>query len=93
MTFLTVWTQDFRKSDRLPAPVVSELMATGAIQSAWKPNRKGKLKPALVIMGVEPKYRDGSCQMGPWVIEGNADDIEYHQSIVREWGKTRLRFA
>ena len=93
MTFLTVWTQDFQKSDRLPAPAVEELIASGAVKPAWKPNRKGKLKPVLVVLGIEPKYRDLSCQMGPAVIEGNAFDYEYHQAIVAEWGKHRYRFA
>ena len=93
LTFLTVWTQDFQKSDRLPAPAVEELIATGAVKPAWKPNRKGKLKPVLVVLGIEPKYRDLSCQMGPEVIFQNAANSEYHQSIVAEWGKNRLRFA
>jgi hypothetical protein len=59
-----------------------------------KPNRRGnKLKPVYVVLEVVSGIRDLSCQMGPAVIEGNAEDSEYHQSIVREWGKTRLRFA
>lgn len=91
---VTVWNRDFTKSDRLPVELVNYLDSQGIIESAYKPNRRGnKVKPVYVVLETISDIRDLSCQMGPYLIEGNAAGYEYHRAIVREWGKSRLRFA
>lgn len=86
MTLLTVWKQDFRESERIPASAVDELMRLGVIRSAWKPNRKGKLKPVLISLDVMSKVRDLSAQMGPRVTERAViDDLHKYKAIVKEW--------
>lgn len=87
MTYITVWKQDFRESERIPAQAVAELMSIGVIKSAWKPNKKGKLKPVLVSLDVMSKIRDLSCQMGPRVIERNAEGSMHHRAVVECWAR------
>jgi hypothetical protein len=87
LTFVTVWKQDFRESERIPMEAVAELMSIGVVKSAWKPNKKGKLKPVLVSLDVMSKIRDLSSQMGPSVIWGNATGSQHHKSIVDCWAR------
>lgn len=91
MTFVTVWGQDFMKSERLPFEVVTLLQEQGTIRPGWKPNKRGKLKPCLISIYSFSKVRDLSCQMGPRVIErAIIDGCEHHKAIVKEW---RPKFA
>jgi hypothetical protein len=86
MTFITVWKQDFRESERLPLEVVTLLQEQGTIRSAWKPNAKGKLKPVLISLDVMSKIRDTSCQMGPRVTEGAViNDHPGFKALVKAW--------
>lgn len=86
MTFLTVWKQDFRECERIPSEAVAELMTLGVIRTAWKPNKKGKLKPVLISLDVMSKIRDLSAQMGPRITErAILDKCEYHLEIVKAW--------
>lgn len=91
--FVTVFKQDFQTFERIPLVAAEELMATGVIRSAWKPNRKGKLKPVLVSLDVLSKIRDRSSQMGPRITEGNAMGQQGCRALVSEWGRNRLRFV
>lgn len=93
MTFLTIWQQDFQKSERLPAEAVQVLIEQGVIRTAFKPNGRGKLKPVLISLDVMSKIRDRSCQMGPRVMEGNAMGRGDCKALVKEWGRNRLRFV
>lgn len=86
MTFVTIWKQDFRESERLPAETVAELMTLGIVRAAWKPNKKGKLKPVLISLDVMSKVRDKSCQMPAYVTEGAViDDLPKYKAIVKAW--------
>jgi hypothetical protein len=88
--FVTVFKQDFQTFERIPVEAAQELMAVGVIKPAWKPNRKGKLKPVLVSLDVLSKIRDRSCSMGPRITEGNAMDRQDCVALVKEWGRNRL---
>lgn len=86
MTFLTVWKQDFRECERIPSEAVAELMTLGVIRSAWKPNKKGRLKPVLISLDVMSKIRDLSAQMSHRVSEcAVIDGSAHHKAIVWEW--------
>jgi len=88
MSMVTVWNRDFTKADRLPIELVNYLDSQGIIESAYKPNRRGtKAKPVYVALEVMSKIRDLSCQMGPRVIERNAEGSQHHQSIVECWAR------
>lgn len=91
MTFITIWKQDFRESERLPSEVVAILQEQGSIRAAWKPNKKGKLKPVLISIDALSKVRDKSSQMPAYVTEGAViEDLPKYKAIVKEW---RPKFA
>lgn len=86
MTFITVWKQDFRESERLPLEVVTLLQEQGTIRPGWKPNKRGKLKPVLISLDVMSKIRDLSAQMGPRVTDrAIVDGSQHHKEIVKAW--------
>lgn len=86
MTFVTVFKQDFKEFERLPLEVVELLQSQGVVRSAWKPNKKGKLKPVLISLDVMSKIRDSSAQMGPRVTERAViDNCPHHRAIVECW--------
>lgn len=86
MTFITVWGQDFIKSERLPLEVVTLLQEQGSIRPGWKPNKRGKLKPCLISVYSFSKIRDVSCQMGPRVTEGAViGNHPGYKALVKAW--------
>lgn len=85
MAYVTVWKQDFRDSERLPAEAVQVLYEQGVIRTAFKPNNKGKLKPVFVSLDVISKIRDLSCQMGPEVTLRAVGGSRHHMAIVEAW--------
>lgn len=93
MTFVSVWKQDFRHCERVPAEVAQLLYEQGIIQPAMKPTNKGKLKPVWVSLDVLSQIRDRACRMGPRITEGNAMGKPDCVALVAEWYGTPFTLA
>lgn len=94
MEFVTVFKQDFQTFERIPLPAAQELLTQGVIKTGWKPNKKGKLKPVFISLDVMSKIRDRSSQMGPRIIERNAEGDQHCMALAAEWEKNhRIQWA